>query len=110
MRDGHLPILIGGGGEKVTLRIVAQHADMWHGFGDPETIGRKNRLLDDWCAKVGRDPATIQRSASVGTFDEAKAEQYVAQGVSHLLVNASGPDYDLGNLEELVQWRDRRQG
>jgi probable F420-dependent oxidoreductase len=110
VRDGHLPILIGGGGEKVTLRIVAQYADIWHGFGDPETIGRKNRLLDDWCAKVGRDPATIQRSASVGTFDEAKAEQYVAQGVSHLLVNASGPDYDLSNLEALIRWRDRRQG
>jgi probable F420-dependent oxidoreductase len=110
VRDGHLPILIGGGGEKVTLRIVAQHADIWHGFGDPEMIGRKSRLLDDWCSKVGRDPAAIQRSASVGTFDEAKVEQYVAQGVSHLLVNASGPDYDLSNLEALIRWRDRRQG
>ena len=54
-------LLVGGGGEKVTLRIVAQHADLWHGFGSPETWGRKNQILDEWCAKVGRDPAEIER-------------------------------------------------
>ena len=110
VRDGHLPILIDGGGEQVTLRIVAQHADIWHGFGDPETVGRKGRVLDNWCAKVGRDPTAIERSANIRAFDETTAEEYVAQGVTHLLVNASGPDYDLGELEKLVRWRDRRQG
>src|SRR4051794_11291664 len=59
---GTIPIMIGGGGEKVTLRIAAQHADIWHGFGDPETWGRKNRILTEWCEKVGRDPKAIQRS------------------------------------------------
>jgi probable F420-dependent oxidoreductase len=110
VRDGKLPILIGGGGEKVTLRIVAQHADIWHGFGNPEAAGRKSRILDDWCRRVGRDPATIERAADVRPYDEAVAERYVAQGFTHLLSNASGPDYDLSNLEKLVQWRDRRQG
>jgi alkanesulfonate monooxygenase SsuD/methylene tetrahydromethanopterin reductase-like flavin-dependent oxidoreductase (luciferase family) len=110
VRDGRIPILIGGGGEKVTLRIVAQHADIWHGFGDPETAGRKSRILDDWCRKVGRDPATIERAADIRGFDEAVAEQYVAQGITHLLTNAGGPDYDLSDLEKLVRWRDRRQG
>ena len=50
------PSSIGGGGERKTLRIVAQHADIWHGFGDAETIAHKHRVLDDWCARVGRDP------------------------------------------------------
>jgi alkanesulfonate monooxygenase SsuD/methylene tetrahydromethanopterin reductase-like flavin-dependent oxidoreductase (luciferase family) len=44
-----MPILIGGGGEKVTLRIVAEHAHIWNGLADPERAGRKNRILDDWC-------------------------------------------------------------
>jgi probable F420-dependent oxidoreductase len=110
VRDGKLPILIGGGGEKVTLRIVAQHADIWHGFGDPETAGRKSRILDDWCRRVGRDPATIERAADVRPFDEAVAEAFVAQGFTHLLSRASGPDNDLRELEKLVRWRDRNHG
>src|ERR671916_2341007 len=44
-----IPILIGGGGERVTLRIVAEHANIWHGFGDPDEAARKNGILDDWC-------------------------------------------------------------
>ena len=54
---GSLPILIGGGGEKVTLRLVAEHADAWNTFGPPENYAHKNAILDDWCDELGRDPA-----------------------------------------------------
>ena len=54
--NGKLPIMIGGSGPKVTLRITAQHADIWNGGGTPEEAGAKNRILDEWCEKVGRDP------------------------------------------------------
>jgi alkanesulfonate monooxygenase SsuD/methylene tetrahydromethanopterin reductase-like flavin-dependent oxidoreductase (luciferase family) len=57
-----LPIMIGGGGEKKTLRIVAQHADMWNVFGLPETVARKDAILREHCAAVGRDPAAIERT------------------------------------------------
>ncbi len=48
-------------GEKVTLRLVAQHAQLWHTFADPETYRHKSEVLAEHCAKVGRDPAEIQR-------------------------------------------------
>ncbi len=53
---GALPILIGGGGVKRTLRLVAEHADGWNSFGPPDNFATKNAILDEWCAKVGRDP------------------------------------------------------
>jgi F420-dependent oxidoreductase-like protein len=60
------PIMIGGGGEKKTLRLVAQYADASNVFGSPEMIARKYRILDEHCAAVGRDPAEIERSTLQG--------------------------------------------
>jgi F420-dependent oxidoreductase-like protein len=57
--QSHLPLLIGGGGEQVTLRITARYADIWHGFGTPEVIARKVGILKRHCAEVGRDFAEI---------------------------------------------------
>lgn len=57
--QGRLPLLIGGGGERVTLRITARYADMWHGFGTPEVIARKIGILKQHCTEVGRDFAGI---------------------------------------------------
>ncbi len=54
-----LPILIGGGGERKTLRTVARYADYWHGHGSPEVIAHKVAVLRAHCADVGRDPAEI---------------------------------------------------
>jgi len=57
-----VPIMIGGGGEKKTLRLVAQYADATNVFGSPEGIARKYRILAEHCAAVGRDPDEIERS------------------------------------------------
>ena len=62
---GPLPLLIGGGGEKLTLRLVAQYADAWNTFGPPETFKHKSEVLDQWCADLGRDPSEIERSVNV---------------------------------------------
>jgi len=59
----HPELLIGGGGEKVTLRVAARHADHWNTWGGPETLARKGRILDEHCAAIGRDPRSILRSA-----------------------------------------------
>lgn len=102
-----IPVLIGGGGEKLTLRLVAQHAHIWNGFGDPAEAGRKSRILDDWCAKVGRDPLAIERSVLLqGEEQVAQADAYVEQGITHLIIGCGGPDFDLAPLRQLIAWRD----
>lgn len=103
-----VPILIGGGGEKVTLRIVAQNAHIWNGFGSPEEIGRKSRILDEWCEKVGRDPSEIERSVLLDPENFEAADEYVEHGITHLIYGATGPDYDLAPLHDLIRWRDAR--
>ena len=57
-----VPIMVGGGGERKTLRLVAQYADACNVFGTPEAIARKYTILDAHCAAVGRDPNEIERS------------------------------------------------
>jgi alkanesulfonate monooxygenase SsuD/methylene tetrahydromethanopterin reductase-like flavin-dependent oxidoreductase (luciferase family) len=101
-----MPILIGGGGEKVTLRIVAEHAHIWNGLADPERAGRKNRILDDWCQKVGRDPKEIERSINLRPDLVRYADRYIENGITHLIVGVGGPNYDLSPLRELIAWRD----
>jgi probable F420-dependent oxidoreductase len=105
-----LPILIGGGGERVTLRLVARHADIWNGFGDPDQVRHKCQVIDGWCAKEGRDPAAIERSVTLGTVDAAsRADEYVEAGATFLIANGGGPGYDMSALRKLVEWRDARQ-
>jgi len=58
-----LPILVGGGGERRMLRIVARYADAWNTWGTPDTIAHKSSVLDDYCAEEQRDPKAIARTA-----------------------------------------------
>jgi F420-dependent oxidoreductase-like protein len=61
----HPELMIGGGGERVTLRIVAKHADHWNVWGGPAVLARKGRILEEHCAALGRDPKTLRRSANM---------------------------------------------
>ena len=105
-----IPVLIGGGGEKKTLRIVARHADIWHGFGDAETIAHKHEVLDAHCADLGRDPAEIERSAAAPTDGDPAGvgEELYAVGTRLITVNVGGPDYDLAPLAPWLAWRDEK--
>ncbi len=104
-----IPILIGGGGEKVTLRIVAQYAQMWNGFGDPETARHKNSVIDAHCARLGRDPKQIERSiGGIETADPKVLDAYVDAGVTHFILGVGGPDWDLSLLPKVLAWRDSR--
>src|SRR6188472_1165680 len=102
-----LPILIGGGGEKVTLRIVAEYATIWNGQDEPEVMRHKNQVLDEWCAKVGRDPNEIERSVQIFGPQLDKLDEYRAAGITHFIHGAPGPDYDLSGLQKLIDWREK---
>ena len=77
----HLPLLIGGGGERRTLRVVAKHADAWNGEVGPSGMARKIGLLQEYCRAIGRDPDQIE--VSVLLRSEAEAEATYASMVAH---------------------------
>lgn len=104
-----IPILIGGGGEKKTLRYTAEYADIWHGFGQPGVIRHKNQVLDDHCSALGRDPSEIERSSGVGATRIELADELVDAGSSMLTLGFDGrSDYDLSPVGEWLAWRDER--
>ncbi|MGH8981920.1 MAG: LLM class flavin-dependent oxidoreductase, partial [Acidimicrobiales bacterium] len=63
--QAHLPLLVGGAGERLTLRIAARWADEWNSWGTPDVIAHKCEVLDQHCAAIDRDPREIARSAQV---------------------------------------------
>lgn len=109
----HIPILIGGGGERRTLRVVAEHADMWHAFGSADTLAHKIAVLGQHCRDVGRDPADIEFSTGtsvrgLGIADADAAEQFVQLGFTTFIVGIAAPEFDDTLLRGLLRWRDGR--
>jgi F420-dependent oxidoreductase-like protein len=125
-----LPLLIGGGGERVTLRITARHADEWNVWGTPEILEQKMAILDRHCAEFGRNPSSIKRTAVallfmsddrsyldrmraaniqqphlIGTVEEIRDQvrAYDEIGVDELIV----PDFTLGPMEQKIATLDR---
>ena len=103
-----IPILIGGGGERRTLRYTARHADIWHGFGRPDVIRHKNQVLDQWCEREGRDPGEIERSCGANPLKPETGDDYVAAGAGLITLSFDGrTGYDLSPLGEWLAWRDQ---
>ncbi|MEN0130262.1 MAG: LLM class F420-dependent oxidoreductase [Brevundimonas sp.] len=104
-----IPVLIGGGGERKTLRVVAEHADAWHSFGDVETLARKSAILDEHGEAVGRDTAAlVERSVGVSRPPQDVAGPLLDAGATLFTIGTSGPDYDLSLVKQWVAWRDAR--
>ncbi len=105
-----IPVLIGGGGEKKTLRLVAKHADIWHSFSEPEVLTHKLGILAEHCAVVGRDMNEIEISTEIGKRDESYADEILALGATMFSVGIGGPDYDFTNVTRWLAWRDAQNG
>ena len=103
---GRVPIMIGGAGERVTLRLVAEHADMWNTFGPVDTWRGKNRVLNEWCARVGRDPSAIERTMSINPDLFGQLDAALAAGVQQVILRGVQP-FDMQPLEELVKLSGR---
>lgn len=102
-----IPILIGGGGEKKTLRITGEHADMWNFYGSPAEMKHKISILDGWCREAGRDPAAVEKSVLLR--DPAQLndlDAYRDIGVSHFIWGTGYP-FDMSAPKQLMQWRER---
>jgi len=66
---GRIPIWIGGGGERRTLRTAVRYADGWNvGYVSPEGFRRKAEVVRQWCEREGRDPASLRNSVNVGFY------------------------------------------
>jgi probable F420-dependent oxidoreductase len=98
---GELPIMIGGGGEKVTLRLVAEYADAWNTFGPPSNFAAKSKILDEWCAKVGRDPSAVERTVAIDGSEVDNVDAYIEAGASHVIVMLGSP-FDLSAVQKLL--------
>lgn len=98
---GKIPLMIGGSGEKVTLRLVAQYADQSNFFGPPDNLRKKNAILDEWCKKLGRDPKEVERTVCINPADLEKIGEYAAAGADHAIIMLGTP-YDLSAVEKYI--------
>jgi probable F420-dependent oxidoreductase len=99
---GPMPILIGGAGEKVTLRIVAEHAQMWNSLGTPAEYARKSKILDEYCRQIGRDPKEIERTANVSVSGPKEINEWLDAGLQHFVLRLARP-FDTKPLERVLK-------
>jgi F420-dependent oxidoreductase-like protein len=104
----HPPILVGGGGERKTLRLVAQYADACNVFGAPPMLQRKFEILRQHCADVGRDPEQIERTTLQNVNLKAESPAQVVDrfgelgdaGAQHVIVGVHDV-HDVSNIERI---------
>jgi alkanesulfonate monooxygenase SsuD/methylene tetrahydromethanopterin reductase-like flavin-dependent oxidoreductase (luciferase family) len=112
--QAHLPILVGGGGERKTLRIVARHADANNLGGGFERVRHKEEVLLRHCAEVGRDPAEIERTANLGVVvirdTEAEARRVLGELAAHNGGARAWPNQLIGTPEQVAEELGRFMG
>lgn len=102
---GPMPILIAGSGEKVMLRLVAEHAQMWNTIAGLDQFKDQSAVLDEWCARVGRNPREIERTANVGNLSGFEIEEWLKAGLQHFVLRLAAP-FNTKELERVLRLRD----
>jgi probable F420-dependent oxidoreductase len=98
---GPLPILVGGAGEKVTLRLVAKYAQAWNTFGPVQHFAAKSAVLDRWCERLGRDPAEIERTVAIEAAEIPNAQAYIDAGAQQIILMTGDP-FEFGAVDRLL--------
>ncbi len=105
--QARLPICVGGGGEQVTLKLVARYADMNNVGGGVEAVRHKEQVLLGHCETVGRDPAEIERTTGIGTVfirdDRAEAERLFRAAFDRNRVAVPWKDQPVGTAEDVAE-------
>jgi alkanesulfonate monooxygenase SsuD/methylene tetrahydromethanopterin reductase-like flavin-dependent oxidoreductase (luciferase family) len=105
--QAHLPICVGGGGERVTLKLVAKYADMNNVGGGIANVRRKEQILLEHCARVGRDPDEIERTTGIGTViirdDRSEAERVFREAFERNRVRRRWTDQPVGTPEDVAE-------
>jgi len=103
-----IPILIGGGGERKTLRIVAEHADIWHSFSTPDVLSRKLEVLRRWGDEVGRDAGEIEISTELRERSVEEADELYRLGARLFTISVRGVEHSLDPVKPWLAWRDSK--
>ena len=109
-RSSPVPILVGGMGRRRTLRVVAESADMWNGVGSAGTMAEASAALDAHCAAIGRDPASVLRTAALNVIvrpTQAAAEEEFARVVRLHAIQPGEKDLHAGGPPEVIADRLR---
>ena len=85
----------------MTLRLVAQYADLWNTFGPVENFRHKNQVLDEWCAKLGRDPKAVERTVMINDDEIDNYQASLDVGADHIIVGGDHP-FELDNVRRLL--------
>ena len=104
-----IPIMIASMGEQIGLRIVAEHADIWHVYGPKQQVAHKTDVLKKICDEMGRDLSTIEMATyffpEMLGDDQGDPEVLLKLGIRQLIYVAQGPQWDLSGLHKLLEWR-----
>ncbi|MET0657637.1 MAG: LLM class F420-dependent oxidoreductase [Steroidobacteraceae bacterium] len=109
-----IPIMIASMGEQIGMRIVAEHADMWHVYGHKDQVTHKTAVLKELCQEIGRDFNSIELTTFFMPHllgeSEGDPEVYLKLGIRHLIYINQGPDWDMSGFRKLLAWRKAATG
>jgi probable F420-dependent oxidoreductase len=105
-----IPVMIGGKGERKTLRLVAQHADIWHSFVQGDDLSRLIGVIERWGDEDGRDTSGIVISNELANRDQDAADALYDRGVRLFTLGFDGPDWDYELVRGWLRWRDGKNG